>query len=106
MGDLKWITRKELEMYLRVKEFMEKNGYDEFDLRREVRGKIPTRIPPIIHSDDMEPKEYERLTVAANDIKVPRESLIYAYENRRQLITRRKGEVVLLHWVAIEAAIY
>ena len=38
----------------------------------------------------MEPKEYERLMDAANDIKVRRESLIYAYENRRQLITRRE----------------
>ena len=38
----------------------------------------------------MEPKKYERLTDAANDIKVPKETLIYAYENRRTLITRRK----------------
>ena len=34
----------------------------------------------------MEPKEHERLTDAANDIKVSRETLIYAYENRRSLI--------------------
>ena len=41
MGDLKWITRKEFEMYLRIKEFMEKNGYDQSDLRKKIRGKYP-----------------------------------------------------------------
>ena len=36
MVDLKWITQKEFEAYLRVKEFMEKNGYDEADLRKKI----------------------------------------------------------------------
>ena len=31
----KWITRKEFEAYLRVKEFIEKNNYEEADLRRK-----------------------------------------------------------------------
>ena len=35
MRDLKWITRKEFEAYLRVKEFMGKNDYDESDLRNK-----------------------------------------------------------------------
>ena len=35
MGDVKWITRKEFKVYLRVKEFMEKNNYDEADLRKK-----------------------------------------------------------------------
>ena len=34
MGDLKWITQTEFEMYLRVEEFIRKNGYDEFNLRK------------------------------------------------------------------------
>ena len=41
----------------------------------------------------MELKEYEHLKDAANDIEVSKETLIYAYENRRLLITRRKGGV-------------
>ena len=97
MGDLKWITRKEFEAYVRVKEFMEKNNYDEADLRNSIRERRPTRIPLIIRSDDMEPRKYECLTDTANDIKVPRESLIYAYENRRQLITKRKGRVKVFY---------
>ena len=101
MGDLKWITRKEFEVYLRVKEFIEKNNYDEADLRKKIQNRRPARIPLIIRSNDMEPREYERLKNAANDIKVPREALIYAYENRRQLITRRKGraKVFYIEWL-------
>ena len=101
MGDLKWIRRKEFEAYLRAKEFIEKNDYEEADLRKKIRDRRPTRIPLIILSDDMEPKKNQRLTDAANDVKVPRETLIYAYENRRQQITRRKGgvKVFYIEWL-------
>ena len=62
MGDLKWITRKEFEAYLRVKEFMEKNNYDEADLRKKIRDRRPAPIPLIIRSNNMEPRKYESLT--------------------------------------------
>ena len=62
-----------------------------------VRDGKPTRILLIIHSDDKEPKRYERLSDVANDIKVSKQSLIYAYENRRPLITRRKGGAKVFH---------
>ena len=101
MGDLKWITRKEFEAYLRVKEFMEKNNYDEADLRKKIRDTRPACIPLITRSDDMEPRKYERLKDAANGIGVSRETFIHAYENRRQLITRRKGgvKVFYIEWL-------
>ena len=83
--------RKEFEAYLKVKEFMEENDYDEANLRKKIRDRRPARISLIIRSDNMELRKYKRLEDAANDIKVPRETLIYAYENRRLLITRRKG---------------
>ena len=49
----------------------------------------------------MEPKKYERLSDAANDIKVPRQPLIYAYENRRPQIVNRKGgvKVFYIEWL-------
>ena len=97
MGDLKWITRKEFEAYLRVKEFMEKNNYDEADFRKKIRDRRPTRIPLIIRADDMEPREYKCLKDVANDIKVSKKTLIYAHENRRPLITRRKGRVKVFY---------
>ena len=101
MGDLKQITQKEFEAYLRVKEFIEKNNYEESDLRKRILYRRPAHIPLIIRSDDMEPKKYERLMDAASDIKVPRETLRYAYENRRSLITRRKGgvKVFYIEWL-------
>ena len=101
MGDLKWITWKEFKVYLRVKEFIEKNNYEEADQREKIRDRRPACIPLIIHSNFMEPRKYKSLTDVANGIKVPRETLIYAYENRRQLITRRKDgvKVFYIEWL-------
>ena len=76
---------------------MEKNNYGEADLKKKIRDRRPTRISLIIRSDDMEPRKYESLTDTANNIKVPRETLIYAYENRNTLITRRKGGVKVFY---------
>ena len=64
MSNHKEITHRDFETYLRVKEFIERNGYEEADLREMVS------TPLIIHSDDMEPKRYECLSDAANDITV------------------------------------
>ena len=50
------ISQKEFETYLRIKEFVERNGYEEVDFRKMVRDRKPTRILLIIHSDDMELK--------------------------------------------------
>ena len=59
MGNLKWITWKEFDVYVRVKEFMEKNNYEEVDLKKKIRDRmLLTRIPLIIRSDDMELKVY------------------------------------------------
>ena len=101
MGDLKWITRKEFKVYLRAKEFTEKNNHDQSDLRKKIRDRRPARIPLIICSDNMELREYECLKDAANNIKVSKETLIYAYENRRQIITTRKGgvKVFYIEWL-------
>ena len=80
---------------------MGKNNCDEADLRKKIRDRRPAHIPLLMHSDDMETREYERLKDAANDIKVSKETLIYAYENRRSLITRRKGglKVFYIEWL-------
>ena len=92
------ISSKEFETYLRIKEFIERNGYEEADLRKMVRDREP---PLIIHSDDMEPKRYECLTDAANDIKVLKQTLKYAFKNKRALIRRRKGgaKVFYIEWL-------
>ena len=55
---------------------MEKNDYNEVDLRKKIRNRRPARIPLIVLSDDMKPREYEHLKDAANDIKVSKENCI------------------------------
>ena len=72
-------TQKEFYVYLRVKEFMRKNDYDETDLMKKIQDRRPALIPLIIRSDDMEPRKYEHLSAAANDIKASQETLIYVY---------------------------
>ena len=97
MSNLKWIMQKEFEEYLSVKEFMELNDFNESDLRKKIGERRPIPISLKISSDNMEPKRYEWLTNAANNIKVPKKTLIYVYENRRELITRRKGRVKVFY---------
>ena len=76
---------------------MGEKNYDEADLRKKILDRRPTHIPLIIRSDDMEPRKYERLKDATNDMEVSKETLIYAYKNRRLLITRRKGGVKVFY---------
>ena len=66
-----------------------------------VRAREPTYTPLIIHSDDMESKRYECLSDTANDTKVSKQTLVYAYENKRPLNTRRKGgaKVFYIKWL-------
>ena len=95
--DLKLILWKEVETYVRFKEFIERNDYEEADMRNTVRAREPTRTPLIIHSDDMDSKRYECLSDAANDIKVSKQTLAYAHENKRPLVTRRKDRAKVLY---------
>ena len=95
MSNRKEITHKEFETYLRVKEFIERSGYEEADLRKIVS------TPLMIHSDDMEPKRYKCLSDAAKDIKVSKQTLVDAYKNKWPLITRRKvgANVFCIKWL-------
>ena len=88
-------------MYLRIKEFIERNSYEEADLRKMVRDRKPTRTPLKIHSDDMDQNRYECLSDAANDIKVSKQTLVYAHDNKIPLITRRKdgAKVFYIEWL-------
>ena len=58
---------------------------------------VQGHTPLIIHSDDTELKRYECLSDAANNIKVSKQTLIYAYKNKRPLITRRKDGAKVFH---------
>ena len=49
-------------------------------------------------------KRYECLSDAANGIKVSKQTLVYAHENKTSLITRRKGgaKVFYIKWLENE----
>ena len=51
------------------------------------------RPPLIIHSDDMEPKRYKCLSDAADDIKVSKQTLMYAHEKKGLLLPEGKVEL-------------
>ena len=58
-----------------------------------MRNIVRARPPLIIHYDDMEPKRYECLSDAADDIKVSKQTLIYAHEKKGLLLLEGKVEL-------------
>ena len=88
------VTLKEYEIYLKVEKFIETEGCDEADLiARLVNGIgiIPAHVPLIIESEDMEPTKYHFLSPAARDCGLLKQTIVYAYGNRKTRIVRRKG---------------
>ena len=86
------INLKEFEIYLKVKKFIATKDCDENELIPKLIngvGIIPAYVPLIIESDDMEPTKYYSPSAAARDIEVPKQTIVYAYRNRRTRIARR-----------------
>ena len=70
---------------------MKRNDYNEDDLKKKLKCKKPILLR--ISSDVIEPKRYESLSEATGAIGVPIQTLMYAFERRRPMITRRKGGI-------------
>ena len=88
------VTPKEYEIYLKVKKFIETEGCDEssiIPLLTNGVGIISACVPLIIESEDMEPTKYYSLSAAARDCGVFKQTIAYAYSNRKTRIVRRKG---------------
>ena len=99
---MKEITRKEQEAYLRVKEFMKRNDYDESDVIDRFKNKRPSEIKLRVQAEGNDWVKYESIKDASKEIRISRETLLYAYHNRRPLITRRKGglKVFYVEWMS------
>ena len=100
------VTLKAYEMYLKVKKFIETEGCDEssiIPLLTNGVGVIPAYVPLIIESEDMEPTKYYSLSAAARDCGVSKQTIAYAYRNRKTRIVRRKGrfKVFRIEWLAV-----
>ena len=98
------ITLEEYEIYLKVKKFIETENCDEDELiPRLINGVgiIPTYVPLIIESDDMEPTKFYSISAAASGCGLLKQTMVYAYRNRCTTITRRKGgsNVFRIEWL-------
>ena len=96
------VTLKEYEIYLKVKKFIETEGCDEADLiPRLANGHA--YLPLIISSDDMEPTKYCSLSAAVRDCGVSKQTIVYAYKNRKTRIVRKKGgfKVFRIEWLQL-----
>ena len=64
-------------------------------------GIIPTYVPLIIESDDTEPIKYYSLSTAAKGCGISKQTIIYAYRNRKMRIVRRKAgfRVFRIEWL-------
>ena len=94
------VTLKEYEIYLKVKKFIETEGCDEADLIPRLINGV-AYIPSIIESEDMEPTKYYSLSAAAKGCGVSKQTIVYAYRNRKTRIVRRKGgfKVFKIEWL-------
>ena len=98
------VTLKEYEIYLKVKKFIETEDCEENDIiPRLINGVgiIPTYVPLIIESDDMEPTKYYPLSAAARGCGILKQMIVYAYRNRCTRIANRKGgsKVFRIEWL-------
>ena len=97
------ITLKEFEVYLKVKEFIESNNLEESDVIPQINseGVVANYVPLIVESSDMEPKKFYLLSAAARGNGIPKQTIDYAYKNRKSRITRRKGgvKVFSIEWL-------
>ena len=86
------VTLKEYEIYLRFKKLIETEGCDEADLIPKLINGVAAYVPLIIESDDTEPIKYYSLSAAARDCGVFKQTIVYAYRNRKtRIVRRRKG---------------
>ena len=90
------VTLKEYETYLKVKKFIETEGFDSVNFATET-----SYVPLIISSDDMEPTKYYSLSAAARGCGIRKQTIDYAYRNRKTRIVRKKGgfKVFAIEWV-------
>ena len=85
------ITLTEYEIYLKGKKFIETENCDKNDVTPQLIngvGIIPTYVPLIIESNDMEPTKYYSLSAAARGCGILKQMIIYAYRNRCTRIAR------------------
>ena len=85
----KMITSKDIESYIIIKEFMEKNDIKEIDSIIKMIGLKVVHL--IIETENGESKKCYSLKSASKFAGVSIATMYYAYNNHRSRINRRKG---------------
>ena len=80
---------------------MKQKDYDESDVIIRFQNKRPSEINLRVQAEGNDWVEYESIKDTSKEIGVSSETLVYAYHNRRPLITRRKGGLNVFHieWI-------
>ena len=79
---------------LKVKKFIQTIDCDQYDIIPKLVngiGIIPSYVPLIVESNEMEPTKYYSLSAAARGCGILKQTIVYAYRNRYTRIARRKG---------------
>ena len=84
---------KDLETYLRVKDYMEENDVTIEDLLRAFDDRI---IPVTVNCDGVS-KKFDSLASLANYMGVSLATVNYAYSKRRDTIRKMKGRTKVFH---------
>ena len=84
---------KDLETYLRVKDYIEENDVTIEDLLRA----FDDRITPVTVNCDGVSKKFYSLASVANYMGVSLATVNYAYSNRRDTIRKMKGRTKVFH---------
>ena len=93
------LTIKDLESYLKIKEFMRENNLNEIDVIESIKD--TSYVPLIVESKGEEPKKFYCLAAAAGEIGVLWQIIYYAHINKKSRITRRKGglKIFTITWL-------
>ena len=98
MSELKPISHKEFNAYIKGKGFKNKNDYTLSDLKAKFGFKpLVERRKLVISAEDMEPTTFESIKQAARALGVGEMVIRYAREKGRDSIIRRKGEVKVFY---------
>ena len=100
MTELKPISHKEFNAYIKGKGFKNRNDYNLTELKAKFGFKpLVERIKMVISSEDMKPTAFDSINQAATSLGVGHMNIRYAMKNGRDTFKRASdGKVFFINW--------
>ena len=100
MSELKPISHKEFNAYIKGKGFKNRNDYNLKDLKAKFGFRpLVERIKMVISSKDMDPTAFDNINQAATSLDVGHMNIRYARKNGRDTFKRASdGKVFFVNW--------